>query len=307
MKGCKTLAVLVGLAVAVIATSDASAYYHPRVARFCQRDPIGYADGMSLYEYVGSSPIYTRDSLGLLKCTENYFLLLMDTLGDVWTKQRKAGEYSWAAGKLKYNIHGFATEGFISVLDDRVVKDAVKEGWRVGSKFAAMHPWLAPIVEGVNLLEILAENDTEGLREWAYGKVASKFFDYAKANVPKKSKKDIKAAEDVSKLMWTTMKKDLSRIFGGPYTIHHNGPIRMIGNAPSSRKCQSEVTMVSAEWQANNKVSVVIQGYWYDKATDCCCIFAVGLKTTGSRIKKHTDLKPKISYKCNNKITNKKK
>ena len=90
MKGIKTLAVLVGLAVIAIASSDASAYLHPRlgrflsrdpgpggpmrvgaarppaVRRFAQRDPIGqYADGMNLYQYVRSKPIDSRDPMGL--------------------------------------------------------------------------------------------------------------------------------------------------------------------------------------------------------------------------------------------------
>jgi len=37
---------------------------HPRLMRFLQRDPIGYADGMSLYEYVGSSPTGYADPGG---------------------------------------------------------------------------------------------------------------------------------------------------------------------------------------------------------------------------------------------------
>jgi len=39
--------------------------YDPPLGRFMQRDPIGYADGMGLYEYVGSGPIRNLDSLGL--------------------------------------------------------------------------------------------------------------------------------------------------------------------------------------------------------------------------------------------------
>jgi len=39
--------------------------YHPTLGRWMQRDRIGYADGMSLYEYVRSSPIPRRDGMGL--------------------------------------------------------------------------------------------------------------------------------------------------------------------------------------------------------------------------------------------------
>ncbi len=40
-------------------------YYHPTLGRWMTRDPIGYGDGMSLYEYVGSSPITRVDPAGL--------------------------------------------------------------------------------------------------------------------------------------------------------------------------------------------------------------------------------------------------
>jgi uncharacterized protein RhaS with RHS repeats len=38
--------------------------YHPTVGRFMQRDPIGYAAGMGLYEYVGNVPTRSRDPFG---------------------------------------------------------------------------------------------------------------------------------------------------------------------------------------------------------------------------------------------------
>ncbi len=38
---------------------------YPRLGRFLQRDPIGYADGMGLYEYVGSSPPVYPDPMGM--------------------------------------------------------------------------------------------------------------------------------------------------------------------------------------------------------------------------------------------------
>ena len=40
-------------------------YYHPYVG-WITRDPLGYADGMSLYEYCRSGPLGTTDSSGLL-------------------------------------------------------------------------------------------------------------------------------------------------------------------------------------------------------------------------------------------------
>ncbi|MGB2801765.1 MAG: RHS repeat-associated core domain-containing protein, partial [Phycisphaerae bacterium] len=40
-------------------------YYHPTLGRWISRDPIGYADGMSLYEYCRSGPLGATDATGL--------------------------------------------------------------------------------------------------------------------------------------------------------------------------------------------------------------------------------------------------
>jgi len=39
--------------------------YHPTLGRWLQRDPLGYADGMNLYQYVRSGPAHRLDPLGL--------------------------------------------------------------------------------------------------------------------------------------------------------------------------------------------------------------------------------------------------
>jgi len=43
-------------------------YYHPQLG-WITRDPAGYADGMSLYQYVGSGPLGATDPMGL--CTDS--------------------------------------------------------------------------------------------------------------------------------------------------------------------------------------------------------------------------------------------
>jgi len=40
-------------------------YYHPTLGRFIQRDPLGYVDGGSLYQYVRSGPVNRVDPEGL--------------------------------------------------------------------------------------------------------------------------------------------------------------------------------------------------------------------------------------------------
>ena len=42
-------------------------YYDPVRGRFIHRDPTGFADGMNMYQYAGSSPVVYGDVLGLEK------------------------------------------------------------------------------------------------------------------------------------------------------------------------------------------------------------------------------------------------
>ena len=44
--------------------APAAAMYHPRLGRFVSRDPIGYADGMGLYEYGRGQPTQALDPSG---------------------------------------------------------------------------------------------------------------------------------------------------------------------------------------------------------------------------------------------------
>jgi RHS repeat-associated protein len=42
-------------------------YYDANLGRFISRDPIGVADNVSLYSYVGNNPVNATDRMGLEK------------------------------------------------------------------------------------------------------------------------------------------------------------------------------------------------------------------------------------------------
>ena len=65
MKAESLLVVALAASVVLLASGPASAVYHPTLGRFVQRDPLGYVDGMGLYEYVASRPPSARDPQGL--------------------------------------------------------------------------------------------------------------------------------------------------------------------------------------------------------------------------------------------------
>jgi RHS repeat-associated protein len=81
---------------------------NPTLGRFMQRDPLGYVDGMSVYQYVGSNPLSRRDSMG--RDWWEYVPVVV-TVGHAFSdpKGNEVSEYNAAAHPSKNNaakIHG---------------------------------------------------------------------------------------------------------------------------------------------------------------------------------------------------------
>lgn len=103
MKRTNVLAVFVGLAAITAFSPKAFGMQHPRQARFLQRDPIGYANGMSLYEYVGSNPITSLDPGGLFSFSKFWKAFkIYYNLNDVGTPYAREliWHYGFGKGKL---------------------------------------------------------------------------------------------------------------------------------------------------------------------------------------------------------------
>ncbi len=70
--------------------------YDPELGRWTRRDPIGYVDGMGLYEYVGGIAVSARDASGLIavRCDDRYNPFC--TCGIEVFQNPKLGGHRWA-------------------------------------------------------------------------------------------------------------------------------------------------------------------------------------------------------------------
>jgi hypothetical protein len=79
--------------------SLAAAKYNPEVGRFMQRDPIGYVNGSSLYQYVQSNPLIYLDPSGLKLVVE----------GGARTRERVEGALQQLCPSATVNDDGSVT------------------------------------------------------------------------------------------------------------------------------------------------------------------------------------------------------
>jgi hypothetical protein len=63
MRNIRLIAIVAGLVTAMLSI-EAPAMHHANLGRFLQRDPLGYVDGMGLYEYTQSNPLVLTDPAG---------------------------------------------------------------------------------------------------------------------------------------------------------------------------------------------------------------------------------------------------
>ena len=66
-------------------------YYDPEIGRYLTRDPIGYGDGMNVYQYVGDNPINRVDPMGL-EAKEDALQAVWDNTGGAFLSIVSAGQ-----------------------------------------------------------------------------------------------------------------------------------------------------------------------------------------------------------------------
>ncbi len=139
--------------------------YHPGHKQFIQRDPLGYINGPSVYEYVGSNPLSRVDPLGtdfwdgvdrgLAFCrgigdtlsgglTDRLRGVIWGEAGEeYWDGWHTAGEWAGTAGEVVAGVGigkkviGRAAKEVIEEVGERGAKEVGEEvGERVGAKVA---------------------------------------------------------------------------------------------------------------------------------------------------------------------------
>jgi len=98
-------------------------FYHPTLGRWLTRDPLGYIDGMSLYEYVGSLPLSAVDPYGLAK---GFWNKIKEAVGGVWSLGPRDA-YRAAKGDIAEFAHKLAVEVAAEKMDTEKKKDKGKD------------------------------------------------------------------------------------------------------------------------------------------------------------------------------------
>lgn len=81
-------------------------YYHPRLQRFIEEDPIEFAGGVSMYAYVSNSPIVFVDPSGLAACVYSitqHTLVCTSNDGSLTSTLGPGGVFSGIPGSCRNN------------------------------------------------------------------------------------------------------------------------------------------------------------------------------------------------------------
>ena len=98
-------------------------YYSPTLGRFLQRDPLGYVDGMNLYEYVGGNANNFIDPFGLFKseCPPCFPNPNTQTINDIEKLKQNINKTGKDVGELKNTIT--QTENKLKIENEKITNE----------------------------------------------------------------------------------------------------------------------------------------------------------------------------------------
>ena len=134
--------------------------YHAQLGRFLQRDPLGYGDGMNLYEFVGGRPTGAVDPMGLWLDDIHWTLTYRLANKAGIACPRDIADAAWRPDTDRREAKG----GFIRAQAWRLLASGA-----LGTATAATGGLGTGVgVAGFVVMEAIAEDRLQMVREWHY-------------------------------------------------------------------------------------------------------------------------------------------